>query len=178
MGPSLLVEKGNCCEGCSTGGKSLKPGRKKLRIPIKIVLVGLFLCVFGSCFYFAVYHHDYAENVASVRWLPKSATNISYYQSYSYFAYEFDISEENFLLWAGKQWEVSRIAQDEPFVIRRYSLLLTPYHSQKDYEEYESETRAKIKEGWGWKSEARRGGGGARVAYDSTTGRAYYEFGR
>jgi len=49
------------------------------------------------------------ESVASVDWLPKSASNVSYYRSYMNTAYEFDIDEAGFLKWS--RWEVAEITE-------------------------------------------------------------------
>jgi hypothetical protein len=118
----------------------------------------------------------YAENVESVEWLPKSATNISYYRSYMYTAYEFDIPEEDFLEWAKrKYWNVSRI-EAEPVSISRYNWpILHAADDHKYFETQERETHINIVRGYVYKKRFGRSGGGRIVAYNLDINRAYYQ---
>lgn len=128
------------------------------------------------------------EHLRSVDWLPAEATDVCFYRSYPFTAYEFDISETGFLEWASR-WEVKPIT--EPFRILRYGALLA--HSRhprtdlasrptdeelKTYERELSEWQAirgvTIAEGHCYEDK-RSGGGGTWVAYDRARGRAYYQ---
>lgn len=73
----------------------------------KIVAVSIPILFLGSCAgLFALWLRDVnrppeiAEGVYSVEWLPTEATNINYYRSYGFTAYEFQISETGFRKWA------------------------------------------------------------------------------
>jgi hypothetical protein len=118
----------------------------------------------------------YAENVDSVTWLPKTARNVSYYISYMYTAYEFDIPEKEFLKWAKKSyWNVSRI-KAEPVSISRYNWpILREFDYHKEFVTRESETSVTIEKGYVYKKRFGRSGGGLIVAYDSDINRAYYQ---
>ena len=65
----------------------------------------IFVTIVAVVIWFALetYSHftrvEFGENVPSVTWLPSTATNVSYYKSYSFTAYEFEISEADFLKW-------------------------------------------------------------------------------
>lgn len=128
---------------------------------------------------------EYGERFAKVDWLPAEATNVSFYRSYSFTAYEFDIPEKAFLDWASR-WDIHPIKQ--PFEILRYAFNLdkTPYPGLDqredggrfdDYARATSEWRARryatITDGYCCKQVASNGGL-LCVAYDKTQGRAYY----
>jgi len=58
-------------------------------------------------------HPAIGENVARVDWLPVTASNISYNKSYSFTAYEFDITESGFIDYCTeKNWNPSEIGED------------------------------------------------------------------
>jgi len=63
-------------------------------------LIFTFLAAFSFACVGSLIHVSTEENVPSVDWLPASASNVSYYKSYSFTAYEFDISESEFNAWA------------------------------------------------------------------------------
>ena len=66
---------------------------------------------------------DYAENVTSVKWLPETASNISYYKSKQVQVYEFTISADQFRKWAeGKDMTVRRLMNQQ--VVSRYKAYL------------------------------------------------------
>lgn len=124
-------------------------------------------------------HTETAENVASVDWLPKTASNVSYFRSYMNTAYEFDISEEAFREWS--KWNVEEI--EEPVTITRYSRFATkiaepPQNASE--EERETFVRAassqftKIDDGL-YYAHLQDNGGGVWVAYDRSMGRAYFK---
>ncbi|MGB0413297.1 MAG: hypothetical protein ACPGJU_02520 [Coraliomargarita sp.] len=62
---------------------------------------------------------DYAENVNQVSWLPKTASNVSFYKSKQILVYEFSISADDFKTWAeSKEMTVRRMMNQE--IISRY----------------------------------------------------------
>jgi hypothetical protein len=94
-----------------------------------------------------------------VDWLPADATNISYYRSYSWTAYEFDIPQPAFLRWAGP-WSPKPLRT--PMSIPRFS--------------YFSDHRSvEVAVGFGYASPMASNGGRILVAYDTASGRAYFQ---
>lgn len=91
---------------------------------MKFSLKGMFIAVTAIAFWIwlsmAGYHAftkvESGENLPSVSWLPKSATNVSYYKSYSFTAYEFEIPEADFVKWRG--WKLKPI--DKTVSVPRY----------------------------------------------------------
>lgn len=120
-----------------------------------------------------------SEAVASVDWLPKSASNVSYYRSYMNTAYEFDIDEAGFLKWS--RWDVDEIT--EPVRLSRYLAFSTPPPPEPSNPtndemvafatEY-SRRAVTISDGlyYGY---LQTNGGGVWVGYDRSSGRAYYQ---
>jgi len=70
---------------------------KRLLIYTALIALAIWL-VRGA--YLGFTQVESGEVVASVDWLPKSASNVSYYRSYMNTAYEFDIDEADFLKWS------------------------------------------------------------------------------
>jgi len=141
--------------------------KRKYKIGIIIALVvlfnplSLFLSFVGLCLWSNT-HPDTGQNVSSVSWLPAEATHVSYFKTYSYTAYEFDISEEGFKNWAS-DWEMKEI--ETPFTTKRYSA----------YTLAESETTATITNGYCFQTPPRDNGGETLVAYDRDRKRAFYK---
>ena len=55
-------------------------------------------------------HPSIGESLPKVDWLPAAASNVSFYKSYSFTAYEFDIPEEGFVtLGQERSWDLSEI---------------------------------------------------------------------
>jgi hypothetical protein len=126
--------------------------------------------------YITLTHFESAENVDRVTWLPPAASYISYYRSYNFTAYEFDISETEFKRWI---WlDVKPITQ--PVKIYRYShrirtnsdFGLNP--SLAELEEWEATYRATVSDGL-YYNDRRSSGGGVTVAFDRTKDRAYFQ---
>lgn len=132
-----------------------------LALPILAVLLGILYV-----FYLGVTHFDTAEHRTNVSWLPNGATNVSYYRSYSFTAYEFDISEEGFLEWADG-WNVAPITLPES--IWRY----TKYTVAEPKRVEEAHT-AMIASGYVHRS-GQSSGGGMVVAFDREAQRAYFQ---
>lgn len=136
-----------------------------------LVLITVTGCGFGL--YHQVTHFETAENVGRVDWLPRSASNISYYKSYNFTAYEFDIPEAEFLIWAAR-WKLLPIS--EPLKISRYCLKnnCPDFRNYDEWEQWDERGHVTIAVGWYFR---RRwsGCGGEDVAYDRTVGRAYFQ---
>lgn len=137
--------------------------------------------LFGITVYWSNTHPESGENVKSVDWLPKEATNVSYYKTYSYTAFEFDISEEGFKRWASR-WNFEKTKT--PKGISRYNRITVkmPKFDNKDsdksmeeFDKYRSTVGATISNGYYYSTPPRGNGGGTYVAYDSDKGRAYYQ---
>jgi hypothetical protein len=151
-----------------------------MNITYKSAAVIAVLFVLGSCFLYMCYRgitdFNTAEHVPSVPWLPAGATNVSYYCSYNFTAYEFDIEEEGFLNWAS-DWEVKPITKE--FKIMRYTLRakypnFVPNPSKQALDDYENIKNAIIMDGYFYENR-QKNGGGVCVAYDRKTKRAYFQ---
>lgn len=121
---------------------------------------------------------EIGENVASVKWLPKSATNVSFYKSYHFTAYEFDISESEFARWS--RWPVIPTNLEVTMVTYRYRLpgprepTADATKEQIDrYTEYLSRLQHKFCDGLYYK-ELHDNGAVLEVGYDRAIGRAYF----
>lgn len=167
----------------SSNGSALMRRRKRILVSV-VLMLGLVWLFYGAYRSFTDIEHG--EHWKTVKWLPSEATDISFYRSYSFTAYEFDISEKGFLQWASR-WEISPITTS--FTIRRYSSQLdsTRYpqlnndHTEAEYNQWlqaQSERKAKaeatIDEGYFY-AHRQSNGGGVWVAYDKKRGRAYYK---
>lgn len=123
---------------------------------------------------------EVGENVPTVPWLPNSASNVSFYKSYSYTAYEFDIPETAFVNWS--RWGLTPITQ--PVQVWRYCLFQVANVPQPDPSASDEELKAfsdlrnsgmaTITDGLFYERR-QRNGGGVRVAYDRNRGRAFYQ---
>jgi hypothetical protein len=117
-----------------------------------------------------------AENVANVDWLPQSASNVSYYRSYRFTAYEFDMAETDFKRWT--PYEVKPI--DSPVKVARYWLIsrgysdLGPNPKRAEWEAWEASAYATISDGL-YYSHRRSDGGGVDVAFDRRKGRVFFQ---
>lgn len=120
-----------------------------------------------------IFHpEDQGENVMSVDWLPPEATNISYYRSYEFTAYEFTISESGFRDWAlSKGYSLSTIT-DQTKNIRRYLFAL--HHTEPDRNIDYEDTRLEIRKGLFYET-VQRNGGGYLVVYDTESSRVYFK---
>ncbi|MCF6312099.1 MAG: hypothetical protein L3J39_06585 [Verrucomicrobiales bacterium] len=114
--------------------------------------------------------------VEQVDWLPQEATNISYYKSYIFTAYEFDISEKGFKKWVSNFDQVRVI--EKPTTIARYSLAKDHYIDGADESNWIPDTESsyiKISKGY-YSGHTDMDGGGHHVGYDSIKGRAYRQY--
>jgi hypothetical protein len=130
--------------------------------------------------YHGLTYCETAENVQSVSWLPEGATNISYYRSYRFTAYEFDISEEGFQEWAKRWGQVQPIK--DPVRVNRFSTLIQPPSNVSTSSIGQMEVSgteidpatATISDGYFYEKR-QSNGGGVCVAYNSKAKRAYFQ---
>jgi hypothetical protein len=126
-----------------------------------------------------------AQHVPRVDWLPRGATDVSYYRAYSWTAYEFDIDEAGFLRWAKDEgWPVKRV--DKPFTVPRHSFEAARRMYPRDdddmpakeyqaaYDAARTASEKVITRGYGYERR-QSNGGGVTVGYDLDAGRAYYQ---
>ena len=131
-----------------------------------VVLLSPFLAVVGWIAS-AAWSNDHPERGVAepgVDWLPAGASDVSYFKTYSFSAYEFHISEDGFRAWAT---EVELCEISAPVSIERYN--------RWDPQVSSSEQMATITQGL-WGETPRRGnGGGTRMVFDRETGTAYFQ---
>ena len=143
------------------------------------VLIFTFFAAFLFASVGSLIHVSTEENVPSVDWLPASASNVSYYKSYAFTAYEFDIVEQDFK--ACTNFDLLPIT--EPVKVYRYSnamgrgTKLKPNASSAEYLEHleTNEGRAAIVRRGLYHSHRRNNGVGVTVVYDREKGRAYFQ---
>ncbi len=154
------------------------------RIPPGCLFLLSCLSVPVSCFY-GLSRTDQGRHAAGVRWLPREAVDVSYYRSYGYTCYEFTISERGFLAWAReRKWNIRPITV--PVTVPRFTRMVVPSpvapvgfsgdwaKFYRDFKAWEAQSKAVIPSGW--TDSVRWGdGGGYVVAYDRTSGRAYFQ---
>jgi hypothetical protein len=160
-----------------------RPDQRWLRwvglISLPLLLVGLPLT-----FLTGITQVEFAENVSGVPWLPAAARNVSYYRSYSWTAYEFDIPEADFLTWAS-DYDLQPI--HEKVVVSRYlarmlnwSVMRNPSSTREAevmmarQEHYRGLVSHSIEHGH-YHRTVQSNGGGITVAYDSDIGRAFVQ---
>lgn len=145
-----------------------------------LIVVTVIACTLGfmrgACIHLT--RVETGENVESVDWLPTSATNVSFYRSYSFTAYEFDIPESDFVDWA--RWNLKPISKPVSVVRYCYSSadVTEPDASatQAEWDAFEQRydaRRATVADGLYYVNE-QPDGGGVWVAYDRKQGRAYF----
>lgn len=158
----------------------------KKRITTKRIVIWLLIAIFnplslGVMFFGSVFwsnsHPATGENEARVDWLPPEASHVSFYKSYSWTAYEFDIPEAGFRTWASR-WQIQDI--ETPFTITRYKYFTTDHpaydpNPEGPFYRFEAEAKATITNGYFYRTPPRGNGGGTYVAYDRDGGRAYFQ---
>lgn len=118
-------------------------------------------------------------DVPSVNWLPKTATNVSYYKAYVYTAYEYDISEAEFLKWSKSDCKpiVSHqsVRRCSSSTSKLPSLPDNPTEAQRNALEYASIDNkvAVVFDGLFYEHQLSNGGG-VTIVYDREHGRAYF----
>ena len=119
---------------------------------------------------------EFGQGVATVSWLPDEATDVSYYKSYGWTAYEFTISESGFRKWASK-YPLQEI--DETLHMERWSWVNFSRESSglstNEYHTSMLDHLTSIEEGLlggaSWDN-----GGRELMAFDRAAGRAYFQF--
>ena len=154
-------------------------GAKPIQFRLKHLLIVITVLACGIAFLRAAYidltHVETGENVEHVKWLPKSASNVSFHRSYSFTAYEFDIPESEFLAWSS--WKMQPVTK--PVSVMRYSYTNHPHYlsqnpTMAEMEQWHSQCHATVSNGW-WHERRQSNGGGVSVAYDRTKGRAFVQ---
>ncbi len=143
------------------------PKEEKNRTMLKITLIIATVLYSLAIVYLIVYmtfsmlfsdrRPGFGENEKHVPWLMEEASDVSYYLSYSFTAYEFTITEENFRKYLSKR-NLKEITQ--PVTLRRYN---HPYE----------QTTVTIDEGLYTEESGMRGS--FKVAFDRKNNRAYFE---
>ena len=169
-------------------------GRKLMGTPMKkwkrlFVLALLLLnpiTLMCAWFGWATYSNANPESgahVDSVAWLPKTATDVCFVKSYSNTAYEFQIQESEFVLWAKDEldwapdFELKEI--EGALEIVRYTAFVPKSHSGPERphqggDPLRGDPRlAIISKGIFYHTPPRSNGGGTSVAYDRERGRGY-----
>lgn len=134
-----------------------------------IGLILVFCLIIGVCILhnYAMSYQKFGKNVENINWLPATSTNISYYKSYFFTAYEFTISEENFLKLAEKEkWNVKKIT--EPVEVPRYTQGLHQNDDESPDDVAVITSGYYYNERWG-------NGGNITVGFDDKKLRAYYQ---
>lgn len=111
---------------------------------------------------------EIGENLPRVSWLQEDASDVSFYKSYQFTAYEFSVSEASFL--KHTRWEFQEIR--EPVTIPRYNTRLIKIDDCENFEEYRKKTSVTVKNGL-YSTRRQSNGGGYTAAYDRETGKAY-----
>ena len=145
---------------------------------------GLILALPLAVYFFLSSGPDYGENVTDVNWLPDYTSHISYYRSKQVHVYEFQISPENFKLWAESSgMQVHRLVKQE--TLSRYKAYLPvdkELHGQpispdgsvsiEQFEAWQDAISIKIKEGLIAQNSDQSS---ATAVYDPVTEKAYFE---
>jgi hypothetical protein len=101
---------------------------KKILIVVLIVVALIFLSpiILGALWFggmgWSNAHPVIGENMAKVDWLPAVASNVSFYKTYLFTAYEFDISEADFVaLGRERDWKLAEI-NDKSLRVKTYRM--------------------------------------------------------
>ena len=140
-----------------------------------MTLLACGIAILRGC-YIELTHVETAESVKRVDWLPPTASNVSYYKSYGYTAYEFEMSEADFRCWA--RFEVkpitSKVQINRFSYMTRDSSALDLNSPDERWKRWEEAGTATVTDGL-YYSERRSNGGGVSLAYDRQRGRVFYQ---
>ncbi len=147
----------------------------KTRIIITVLVVAFAFAGFVAYEIKSSKRIETAQSVETVPWLPSDATDVSYYRSYGWTAYEFSIGEQEFRKWASK-YDLSEI--DETVHMERWSWITflneSSNLSSEEFQRLQSAHLTSIDSGLiggiGWGN-----GGRELVAFDRVAGRAYFQ---
>ena len=163
--------------------ESFKP-KSRRDIRALYALFALILALPLAIFFFLSGTPDFGEDVGDVKWLPDYVSHISYYRSKQVQVYEFQISPENFKLWAeGNGMQVHRLGKQE--TLSRYKAYLPADKEQEgqpvspdgsvsieEFETWQAAISIRIKEGLIAQNSTEDS---AKIVYDPRTERAYVE---
>jgi hypothetical protein len=125
--------------------------------------------------YWSNTHPDTGENIKTVAWLPPEATNVSYYKTYSWTAYEFDIDEDGFRKWS----DCPLTPITEKIAVERYSyenFMKRRLGCCNEQYEHERATHiAIVTDGLHYSYLNPSAGGRRSVVYDREKHRAYFQ---
>ena len=151
----------------------------KNKIIIAIILLILIFNPFTLYFFGVMWsnkHPAIGENVKSVKWLPSDAKNISYYKTYLWTAFEFDIPEQSFSKWINKKWTMKPVEKEH--LIERACLRNGSHKTcscdQQKCDNPKEKCFVVITNGV-YDSQRWNNGGGYNVVYDRNAQRAYYQ---
>ena len=149
----------------------------------KLMILGILIIVIivVNVFIYRGSDFEVGENLASVDWLPSSASNISFYKDDRFFVFEFSIDNPEFNEWAKeKELKIEKLDQ-EPLTITRYRFYtdlpiedLDNLSEEEQYLRWESMTKATIKEGYSLEHSSNDGLTNISGGYDSQGKRVYY----
>lgn len=172
-------------------GRSAKM-MKKISIGVLVVVVVLLspiICgvVWLGCVIRSNAHPVMGENVARVDWLPAAAANVSFYKSYSFTAYEFDISEDGFVALAEeRKWKLSEIGEEGIRIVtyrmgrkmrEKYLPAMSDVPTDEQFEAYcraMEIVKPTVSDGLTFEV-LQANGGGITVVYDRAKQRAYVQ---
>lgn len=161
--------------------ESFKPKTKR-DIRALYAMVALMLLLPLAILFFLKSAPDYGENLQSVKWLPDSASDISFYRSKQVQVYEFDMPSDDFRKWAEfKGMTIRRLSSTE--IVSRYKAYIPTEAGKKgepaspdgevDFDEFkawQNAISAKVEAGLIAKSPDQ-----AVAIYDAATKRVYFE---
>lgn len=111
----VRLAPGNCV---SRPENVLQGKMKKILIAVLVIVAVIFLLpiILGVLWLggasWSNSHPSMGENVPRVDWLPQAASNVSFYKTYFFTAYEFDIPEAGFVaLGQERNWKLSEIEE-------------------------------------------------------------------
>lgn len=155
-----------------------------MRLSIKTLLVVLAVIAFAVWSVLDVrekFSVSTGENLKRVNWLPSSASNISYYRNYHFTAYQFEMSESEFVNWCPKT--LAEI--EKPISISTWKTRLIDFPkpdsnttaAQFDamIDKYDSETTVVVKRGLFYEHWADNGGCSIYV-FDRTNSMGYHQW--
>ena len=158
----------------NTKSKVLERGglRKVKRVAAIGCIVTPFLLVSLAIFsiWYSNTYPEFGEHVERVSWLPAEATDVSFFKSHSWTAYEFKISEAGFRKHVHSSWQFEEISEEE--IIARYNYILA-MKSPND-EELQGQRSARVKNGI-VTSRIWENGGRYHAVYDRDTGIGYIQ---
>ena len=161
--------------------ESFKPKtRRDVRALYAFVVLILLLPV--AIYFYASSGPEYGENIPTVGWLPRYATDVSYYRSKQVQVYEFRIKAEDFKTWATSNgMDVRRL--NTPEIVSRYKTYIpTPEGASSEpatpegvvtieqFQDWQSAISIKVETGIIAQSEDN-----AVAVYDLRTQKAYFE---